>query len=313
MSEKIQQAKKLSLKLGLDPITVEEKGAFGVRFVVVKARHEGEMVFLKVLASDEKVDANCIVREVRVLKEAQGTSLGVYLPGLLAFQLNSRPYWYLRKYVEGDDAGNITTDFGFSKSFLARVSAGEMLRLITSLWRLGTDRQELDFSPEVLLPHQRPNIMIIPADAIFSLEEIGPALATFVQGHSRALENERFALCHNDLYPGNIFLREKDAKLVIIDWERAAWNYKLYDLAFIWLLAWRNLDWQERFYREIILTLDEGTGDSWDLLRVHWGARLFKHASLMIPKYKREGRQEDAFTAQKLKNFLNKMFSDIIG
>ncbi len=99
-------------------------------------------------------------------------------------------------------------------------------------------------------------------------------------------------LNHGDFHPNNILIKGK--KFLIIDWEELHINNPMYDAALVWMYAWRDHKWRNRFIEEFLATFPEQ--DRANCLRIFKLLVLFFSAKWTIyfgDKIKKGNRKRD--------------------
>lgn len=160
--------------------------------------------------------------------------------------------WFLREYQDGQFAGNMDIDLGYAKSFLNKIKPGHFAKAIIAFQRLTPKITKVLRVPKH--GYKWYNIDFQFYLQIKSLRRVFKKELSFIeqfyQKESRFINNHSTVLSHGDLYPNNIMLNDKN-KLVLFDWEMLNLNNLAFDPAFIYLLAWRDKNWQRLFLKNI--------------------------------------------------------------
>jgi len=160
--------------------------------------------------------------------------------------------WLKREYQNGSFAGNMDLDLGLTNQFFRKIKPANFAQALIAFQKL---------TPKVskALKVPRHGFHWYQTDFQFykyvrSLQRLYQEEVSFVEKFlksQRSLVNKNAnILSHGDLYPNNIMVNQKN-QLVLFDWEMLNLNNAAFDPCFIYLLAWRNRNWQKQFLKSI--------------------------------------------------------------
>ncbi|MBI3572691.1 MAG: phosphotransferase [Candidatus Kerfeldbacteria bacterium] len=195
--------------------------------------------------------------------------------------------WLLRKYWQGTYAGDMDDRFGMTSSFLRRVSHLTMARVfgdvrqMTPLVRKRVGPNTHGLSWYLLDFHYYRQHFFTPLlqhtlnpgwkrDDIDRMEEIFHAHRAFFRQHATVFT-------HGDMYPNNMMVRGQSApRVVLFDWELSHLNLPTFDPTMVYLQAWRQPQWQERFRRQTMTLLGQPrvSETAWRLSMLSLATRL---------------------------------------
>ena len=223
------------------------------RFLTTAVRNKkGEKFFLKVRLQKNKEVVRDFKKEIAVYK-----LFGEYFkkkctafPIIISSGKYRNLQWSLAGFIEGNLAGWADNDFGLSKKFLENSNPKDLAKEINRY-------QSIPFNKikKLKLYHQGSwwywqdfNFYLknyLGKQSIIKQKEIEKS-TKILKGKKELLESEAKFLCHGDLYPNNLMLTPSN-KISILDWGRSNFNNPSFDIAFIYLSAWRNKKWQKSF------------------------------------------------------------------
>jgi aminoglycoside phosphotransferase (APT) family kinase protein len=165
--------------------------------------------------------------------------------------------WYLREFQPGKLAGQMDKDHGFRKEFLKKIPPEKFVKIVRALQNLdhkeikkkGIDPhggwwywQDFNFYRRTFLK----NFFRSELSAGFSGKDAAKKTAEILRGSKKFLDKEARHLSHGDLYPNNILVGQS-GKISFLDWGLGNLNNQSFDVAFIYLNAWRGEKWREKF------------------------------------------------------------------
>jgi len=205
---------------------------------------------------------------------------------IAAGNLHSSWTWLLRKYWAGTFAGDMDDRFGLSASFLRQVSPLYLAKALADVRRLGPflRRRHLKFETHglgwyLLDFHYYRRHFFSPLlghrlNPGWTRDDNDKMEGLFLH-HRSFLRQHATVLAHGDLYPNNILVRPNGG-VVLFDWELAHWNLPTFDVALIYLLAWRHPAWQEQFLNRSLRLIGQPrlTPIAWRLSLLSLATRL---------------------------------------
>jgi len=223
------------------------------RFFTTAVRDKkGEKFFLKVRLQKNKEVIRDFKKEIAVYKlfEKHFKKKSATLPRIISLGKYRNLQWSLAGFIEGDLAGWADKDFGFKKKFLENSNPKDLAKEINryrsipfneikklKLYHQGSwwYWQDFNFYLKNYLKRQ----------STIKRKEIEKS-TKILKKRKELLEREAKFLCHGDLYPNNLIITPSN-KIPILDWGRSNFNNPSFDIAFIYLNAWKNKKWQESF------------------------------------------------------------------
>ena len=183
----------------------------------------------------------------------------ILFPEIISWGKDRNLLWYLKRYEEGTLGGLMGEDFGLKNKFLKSVSAKDLANGIKNyhstpyklvkklnLYHQGGwwYWQDFNFYLKTFLRK------FIPSDFNKNLIEVKDleTIKKILKDNKELLDKTAYSLCHTDLYPNNVLLTPSK-KIMILDWDMSAFNNPSFDVAFIYLNAWRNKNWQKLFLK----------------------------------------------------------------
>jgi len=245
--------KKLKLKLEPENLKKLENS------ILVKKRFYTDLVnnnlFLKVKLQKKNEVKKDLEREIgiyKILKKKFPEKLR-FFPKLISEGKHKNLYWMLEKAEKGKLGGIMDEDFGMKESFLLKISPRYLARLIFlyqnlkpkfPFYKHGGWWYWQDFNGYRVkflnkFINSKLNKNLLKIEDIFLAQKI-------LSENKKYLDQSVRYLSHGDLYPNNFILNE-ERKLIILDWGLANFNNSAFDVAFVYLLAHRSLNWQKNF------------------------------------------------------------------
>lgn len=219
---------------------------------------------------------------------------GFHSPSFIKAGKRGPTRWLLRKYWQGDYAGDMVTSYGLTLDFMKRVSPLRMARIVADVQSMTSFMQRrsklhrhdagwylLDFRyyrkhffSKMLRHTLNPGLQSADVDRF---EHHIANRQKFLKDHSRTF-------AHGDLYPNNIMLVGKKPDVVLFDWELAHWNLPGFDVVMLYLMAWQNPLWQKAFRRASLALLPRTpvTEQAWYLAMLSLSVRLSGFAFLRL-------------------------------
>lgn len=195
--------------------------------------------------------------------------------------------WLIRKFWNGEFAGNMDDVFGFTPAFLRRVSPERMAAILqdirditrTASQRLQPPTHGLDwylFDYRYYLPHFFRPVLRHRLNFGLAVSDIRAITAIF-RRHTTFFRRQATTFTHGDMYPTNIMLcGPKKNRVVVFDWELSHFNLPTFDAVMVYLHAWRQPAWQARFKSATMRLLgpDATHQTAWRLAMLSLATRL---------------------------------------
>lgn len=215
---------------------------------------------------------------------------------------------YLRKYIDGEIAGNSTYLFGFSDRAFECLVPAKVVEIILNI-------QKIPASPDVFgdLEIRHPDWYLErlcePRDALESVVGLGTyeKVKKKMREVKSIMGKQTNCLANGDLHPKNILLF--DSKFIILDWDLLHINNPGYDLSFLYLWGWRNKKWREAVLREYA-KVNPDYEPSFSYCVAYLSAQLIKHAEIILDNF----IMESEFKRKKLaEKFQVAMIEELLG
>ena len=249
--------KKLKFSFSLrDALILNQKIKNKERFLTAAVRKNGKDFILKIRLQDSQEVVKDLKRELKILRFLKKKLPNkTAVPATILSGQYQNLQWYLRERQAGKLSGKISSDFGFRKEFFNKVSPFEIIKILNNyqvfdakkirglrLYRHGGwwYQQDFNFYKENFLKS-----FII--NNLLSENEIN-IINELLSENKKILDEEAKYFCHGDLYPDNILVADKN-KVYFLDWGISNLNNLSFDVAFIYLDAWRNEKWKEKFLK----------------------------------------------------------------
>ena len=164
-------------------------------------------------------------------------------------------YWLLRECTEGEIMGNW---FSFSKKFLNDTYLNilvdyadfvQFLHLQIYLSAVRFDFSELNKKDYYWLSEEIKNLKPILSDVVG--ENFFGLISREIENNKKLLNSTCHYLLHRDNHPENIIAVSQN-QIALIDWTDISIGSYVYDFAGIWVHAWKNPHWQEKFLKKFI-------------------------------------------------------------
>jgi thiamine kinase-like enzyme len=225
----------------------------------------GENLFLKVRLQKKQKVAKDLASEIAIYKKLKEkfSEKSRFFPKLVSYGKYKNLFWFLKKLEKGIWGGQMDEDFGMKKTFLLKVAPRHFAQIVRSYqdikpkftfyihggWWYWQDfnRYKETFLNKFIKSKFNKNLL--------TFKDINSA-QQILQINKKNLDQEAKCLSHGDLYPNNIILNN-EGKLIIIDWGMANLNNFAFDIAFIYLMAHRSLNWQENFLNTYLKQIKE--------------------------------------------------------
>ncbi len=231
------------------------------RFFTIVAEKNGKKVILKIRLQNNQYVARDLEREIKLYRLLRNnvSSSKILIPDVISFGKFHNHEWYLREYQEGVLAGQMDEDHGYKKEFLKNISPQKFSDAVSAyqaiarrkLKNIKLRRQgewwykfDFDFYQKTFLKNflgSELNKKLLGKNDITLINEIFEKNAKF-------LDNEAKYLTHGDLYPNNI-LMVSSKNISLLDWGVSHLNNQAFDPAFIYLSAWRDEKWRNKFLK----------------------------------------------------------------
>jgi len=221
-------------------------------------------LFLKTAIQRRKKLKIQLKREIKMCKflEKKFENKIRFFPELTDSGKYKNLFWLLEKLEKGKLSGKMENDFGMRKNFLFKISPSFFAKLIHlyqnlrpnisnthgGYWYLHDfNRYKNNFLKEFVLSKLNKNLL--------SQKEI-KFIERILKENKKFLDKEAKYLSHGDLYPNNLMLN-KERELIILDWGLANFNNLAFDVAFIYLMAYRLPGWQKNFLNDYLKSIKE--------------------------------------------------------
>ncbi len=219
---------------------------------------KGQKRFFKARLQDTGEVLRTLKKEIKFYRSVAplitSTQPAVHIPKIIRHQTGKNGYaWLLREYFEGEPAGLMDMDFGIKKNFLKKISPKDFAQKLIAYQKI-TPR----IKKKIKL--SRHGYYWYKSDYYFyknteTLRQFIPrelkAVGKIFAKNKKFLDKEAKVLAHGDLYPNNILLLSPN-HFAIIDWELIHLNNPAFDVAFIWLTAFRDSRWRKSFLQAIL-------------------------------------------------------------
>lgn len=222
-------------------------------------KNKGRKFILKIRLQDNKYVADDLTRETNLYKFLKQNISGhkILIPQIITSGKFIDLQWYLRQYQEGALAGIMDEDHGYKKEFLNNISPQKVSVAVTvyqsiplrKLEKIKFRRQgawwykfDFDFYKKTFLNKflsSKLNKNLLCAKDVMLIDEI-------FRKNTKFLDREAKYLNHGDLYPNNI-LAVSSKNISLLDWGMSHLNNQAFDPAFIYLNAWRDEKWRNKF------------------------------------------------------------------
>ncbi|MEA2020343.1 MAG: aminoglycoside phosphotransferase family protein [Patescibacteria group bacterium] len=273
------------------------------RFYSLETRRKtgGETLLLKIFARGDPGVVTAFYKEVGFLKlvtERDSPQIGMYTPRFLKRGDGETP-WYLRTCAQGSFLGDICYDFGIRDKYLGEEIGEEFGNFFFALSKFTSEISETSFF-STLSPHGFSWYLDDWKHYRESSETVGSAvfekLRQLLKLHRSLLDNSTKVLVHGDLYLKNVFWsnniglgNEKESPLSVIDWEILHLGNRCFDPVFIWMLGWKNSQWQEELKSRVWESFEQEGSESekelsilWNIVRCSLALRFIRHAEIML-------------------------------
>jgi len=220
---------------------------------------------LKIRLQNDREVARDLDREVELFRflEKNVSTNKISVPPVLTFGKYRNLQWYLRRYQDGTLAGQMKDDHGFSKKFLDKVFPREFAEAISDYQNCDLKevrklrlhyhgnwwyRRDFDFYRKNFLAgfiRSDLNDNFLSKGEVEEIDEL-------LKKSGKLLDREAKYLCHGDLYPNNVLITP-EGKIVFLDWGISNFNNPAFDVAFVYLGAWRSKKWREDFLKHYLM------------------------------------------------------------
>ena len=235
-------------------------------FTALIKTKSGEKAFLKVRLQKSRETIKDFKKEIvfyQIFKKRfQNKKRKILFPEIISWGKYKNLLWYLKKYQEGTLGGLMGKDFGFKSKFLKSASPNNLAEGIKdyqsipsrltkklSLYSQGSwwYWQDFNFYQKTFLK----KFLYSDLNQNFFKEDDLGLIKKIIKNNKKLLDKEANFLCHGDFYPNNVLLTPSK-KILILDWEKSTLNNPSLDVAFIYLNAWRDKNWQKIFLKSYL-------------------------------------------------------------
>lgn len=218
-------------------------------YVAIITNHYGTEHIIKLFESPDAIAKARFVNEILNTRKIRGilpTRYKQFIPKILKYSLNGQNPYYIYEYFKGDPIGEFISTYGvdygtfrhrnFNEfiSFIDYIENLNIPNLQVSTWGSRVARKELQ--------HYFENVKgLLPSDLYDKIE-------TFFETHHTNI-TKATVYSHRDLYPENILSKSNQStKFQFLDWEYFS-NVPLgYNVAFLYLLLWREEYWKAKLF-----------------------------------------------------------------
>lgn len=231
------------------------------RFFTIVAEKNGKKVILKIRLQDNKYVADDLTRETKLYRFLRNniSRHKILIPQIITSGKFRNLQWYLREYQEDILAGIMDEDHGYKKGFLKNISPQKVSDAVSAyqsiplkkLKKIKLRRQggwwykfDFDFYQKTFL---KKFVSSKLSKNLLARKDI-KLISEIFEKNTKFLDDEAKCLTHGDLYPNNILMIYSQ-NISLLDWGISHLNNQAFDPAFIYLSAWRDEKWRNKFLK----------------------------------------------------------------
>jgi len=220
---------------------------------------KNDKVLLRILITSDKKKNNSFIKEFMIYNFfKRHRNLFNKLPLLIKGSIDKQPKWMIRKFYPGQMTGDF---WGFDKEKLTPSLTKLLIEYILKLqsksnewskknklpkraanWFIKDWKNDLDYNPDF--------VYSVFINKYLNLRE-RKKLDLIFKNYKDLLNKNCHFFTHGDLMPQNILI-DQNKKIFFIDWEEAHLNNPLFDTSYIYVNAWQDKSWREKFLKKFI-------------------------------------------------------------
>lgn len=212
-------------------------------------------------------DKKVFIREMKVIDSLKKKGVS-FIPEVVAKNTNHAPLWYLYKVVAGKMAGMYSITYSFEDYFFRDFSIKNLvgnLQTLRSLkpagvslptWGSRMYKKGFNFFSD----------RIGNFNELKNSKTLGKAKKIYLDHADKFNKITKTYLAHGDLHPGNIIISIKNRKIYLIDFASASYNNIAFDFCFVYLLSWKNKNFQKQLLNTYLTSLNKKQKDEFFLI-----------------------------------------------
>lgn len=207
-----------------------------------------------------------LITEIEMARflDSKAADIPQIAPHLILANVEGEP-WYTSEHLREGWLGMDVSPFFYNLENLRAVDPASVFNGIEVLQQLSDDPDVPDWlTREDRAQTNNPNVS---TSAISYLSERSECEAEKItRAYVKALEvrkQQPRVLKHGEVYPPHIFVQEGDEHAQFIDWENASLGDPYSDHTAVWLRAFEEPEWQEKYY-ELVSSQESFDQDGWN-------------------------------------------------